>query len=72
MKSSLLPYPLIACAVTEIENIELFDWMSPYYPHIYYDLTLDAEYIMMDGDNGSGEMANLAFSKVKYWEPPII
>lgn len=69
VNSDLLPFPLIACAVTEIDNTDLFDWMSPYYPHIYYDLTLDAEYIMKDVD---GDMADLAFSKVRYWDPPII
>jgi hypothetical protein len=63
-----MPYPLISCSVVDLGKTDLFDWESPYHPHHYYDLTLDAIDIMNDDDK---DVAELAFSKVKFWDPPI-
>jgi hypothetical protein len=43
--------------------------MSPYHNYNYYDLTLDAAEIMEEED---AEVANLAFSKMRYWDCPKI
>ena len=69
MQSTSVEFPLIACSVAELGNNELFQWASPYHSHDYYDLTLDAEKIMKDDE---GVVSERAFSKVRYWEPPIL
>ena len=48
--------------------MDLFEWNSPYHTHDYYDLTIDALEIMEDYDH----IADLAFSKVRYWEASIL
>ena len=55
----------MACSVRSFDS-KLFDWSSPYRSHEYYDLTLDAEDIMEEEDEI--EVADMAFSKVRYWE----
>ena len=73
VKSDSLPYPLIACSVTELNNSELFYWNSPYHPHVDFDLTLDAQHIMKKSDEyENGQIARLAFGKVRYWDPSIV
>jgi len=69
VESQIMPYPLIACSVYELANPDLFDWSSPYRPHSYYDLTLDALDIMKDGGK---HIAEFAFSRVRHWEAPVI
>jgi len=65
VNSDAIPYPLVACSVKNFDS-KLFDWESPYRSHDYYDLTLDAEDIMEEEDEI--EIADMAFSKVRYWE----
>lgn len=61
-----MQFPLIACSVIDLANNDLLDWASPYHPYEYYDLTIDALEIM-----GDHEIAESAFSKVRFWDAPI-
>lgn len=65
VKSPEIPFPLIACPVDLIEE-ELFEWESPYNSYDYYDLTLDADAIMM-ADKKGRSVSNTAFSRVVHW-----
>jgi len=53
VNSTEVPFPLVACPVDLIQD-SLFEWTSPHHDYDYYDyydLTLDANAIMM-GDDG--------------------
>lgn len=69
VQSSIIPFPLIGCSVYEVANPHLFEWSSPYHPHSYYDLTLDAADVMKESDK---HIAEFAFSRVRYWEAPVM
>lgn len=65
VKSPEIPFPLVACPVDLIQD-NLFEWSSPYHDYEYYDLTLDADSIMMGDDKGRS-VSNTAFSRVVHW-----
>jgi hypothetical protein len=65
VNSPEVPFPLVACPVDLIQD-SLFEWTSPYHDYDYYDLTLDADAIMM-GDEGGRSVSNTAFSRVVHW-----
>jgi hypothetical protein len=66
VKSPKIPFPLVACPVAFI-NEDLFEWESPYHSYDYYDLTLDADAIMM-GDKKGRSISSTAFSRVVNWD----
>ena len=47
VSSTSYSYPLLACSVDGIDP-ELFDWTDPDRPHVYYDLTIDADELLGD------------------------
>lgn len=61
-KSPEIGFPLLSCPVDLIQD-NLFEWNSPYHDYDYYDLTLDADSIMMRDTKGRSLTSN-AFNRV--------
>ena len=66
VRSSLFPYPLIACDTDDVDE-ELYDWLDPERPYDLYDLTKDAMQLLA----GIDVSAKVGFSKLKYWTPKM-
>jgi len=69
VESSIIPYPLVACPVSDISE-ELFGWRSLYHSYDHYDLTIDARRLMGRDESGKST-ANSAFSSFSHWPPPV-
>lgn len=61
-KSPEIGFPLLSCPVDLIQD-NLFEWNSPYHDYDYYDLTLDADAIMMRDTKGRSLTSNI-FNRV--------
>jgi len=69
VESSTIPYPLVACPVSDISE-ELFGWRSLCHSYDHYDLTIDARRIMGREESGTST-ADSAFSTFSHWPPPV-
>jgi len=67
--SEAFAFPFLACCVDEIRDCDLFEWEDPNRPYEYYDITKDAEQLLID--NGKAVDGSLAvFSKMIFCQPP--
>ena len=65
VKSSSIPYPLIACDVEQIKKCDLFEWQDPLRPYEYYDLTRDVKVLLRD--DGEVDDSKVIFSRMVHW-----
>jgi len=63
VSSNVIPYPLIACNVSEIKDSDLFSWEDPNRGYEEYDLTKDAEELLGE----EIESSKAVFSKMTHW-----
>ena len=64
VESPVFSYPLLACSIDNID-VEMLDWTDPEHPHVFYDLTLDANALI----RGIDISEKVVFSQVKHWPP---
>jgi hypothetical protein len=64
IESTIYSYPLLACNVDNLD-VDLLEWTDPDRPHVFYDLTKDAEVLIQ----GMDVSANMVFSRVAHFPP---
>lgn len=65
VKSPAFSYPLLAVSGLDAIDKDLLEWTDHDRPHVFYDLTKDAEVLL----RGTDVSSKVVFSKMAHWPP---